>query len=90
MKILLIFITALILASCKKEYIEHPTCRRYLELSDKFFPDSNTYTHTDTLWPQGRIANYACDSELLKLQTYVLHKEGCLTGGYQMFRYVIT
>lgn len=77
------------LFSCSKsDYIEHPTCRRYIEVSDKFDGDMN-YIRTDTLWPNGRIANEVCNADLDSMRAYVPNVEGCPTGGYQEFRYLI-
>lgn len=81
-------ILSILFFSCTKEYIENPTCRRYLELSDKYDGEMH-FLRTDTLWPNGRIANEVCDSDLLRLKNYVPFVEGCTTGGYQEFRYVI-
>jgi hypothetical protein len=96
MKHLLIAITVAALAawlpvltSCTKQYIEHSTCRRYLELCDKFDEDGH-YLRTDTLWPSPvHVAQIACDSELLKIEQYVPFKQGCANGGWQEFRYVV-
>src|SRR5262245_6625784 len=80
----------LIILSCTKVYTEKPTCRKYLKVSDKYFPDSLTYVRTDTFYFNvERVATYACDSELRRLENYKPFKEGCETGGWQRFRYII-
>jgi hypothetical protein len=86
-KPVLIILLVLALASCTKEYIEQPTCYRYLELSDKYDGEM-VYLKTDTLWPGGRQSTYACDDELKKIENYKPHAEGC-EQGYQVIRYEI-
>ena len=75
---------------CTKAYTENPTCHRYLELSYKYDGEMNQIPghFPDTLWPNGRLGNYACDSELLKLQNYQPHPEGC-AAGWQIIQYEI-
>ena len=75
------------MASCTKEYIETPSCYRYLELSDKYDGEM-VYVHTDTLWPNGRYNNVVCGADVDRLQSFVGKPEGC-TGGWQMVRYEI-
>jgi hypothetical protein len=87
---LLLCVTVIVsLLSCNKnDYIESPTCYKYIELSEKFDSELK-YTHTDTLWPSGihGVLSYACDNELQKLLKYVPDTVGCLTGGYESIHY---
>jgi hypothetical protein len=77
------------LFSCSKngEYIQKPTCYRYLELSDKYNGEL-IYLRTDTLWPQGRYNNVACGDDTLKLMK-IFPLEGCDNGGFQRMRYLL-
>jgi len=81
-------ITFFCLTSCTKQYSENPTCRRYLELIDKFDGEM-IYLRTDTLYPNGINSNYACDSELLKLINYVPRIEGCENGWQKVYCKII-
>jgi hypothetical protein len=86
-----VFITAFVLimfSSCTKEYVQNPTCFRYIELSDKYNSEM-IFIKTDTLYPSGKLETYACGEDVEKIQNYVPRMQGCETGGYQVFRYVI-
>ncbi len=76
----------LILSSCKKsDYVQKPTCFRYLELSDKWDGEM-IYMRTDTIWPNNRLSQIACnDDTAIFYKTFPL--TGC-AGGWQQFRYI--
>jgi hypothetical protein len=84
----ILFTVLLFSCGCTKQYSENPTCRRYLELIDKFDGEM-IYLRTDTLYPNGRISNYACDSELMKLINYQPKIEGCENGWQKVYYKII-
>jgi len=89
MRYLVLFGIIVMLFSCSKngEYIQRPTCYRYLELSDKYNGEL-IYLRTDTIYPQGVYNNVACGDDTMKLmQSFPL--EGCENGGFQQMRYLL-
>jgi hypothetical protein len=73
---------------CTKQYIEHPTCQRFVEVSDKYDFKMH-YIRTDTLFPMGRIANVICGDSVNILRNYKSPITGCQNIGYQQFRYIV-
>jgi len=91
MKKILYLLIPLFLASCSKEYVQHPTCFFYMETSDKFTGEM-VPIRTDTIWTSGvpgRL-NYACDEEVTKLEEANRNAipVGC-ESGFQIIHYKI-
>lgn len=89
MKLILAIIAALILISCTKEYIEHPSCYRYLELSYKWTGDMIPIQghFPDTIYSASRYNNIVCGNDTLRLISDA-KPTGCPTG-YKQTIYVI-
>jgi hypothetical protein len=90
----ILIICSFALVGCTKEYLEKPTCFRYLEVTDKWTSEVRPTSamkadRVDTLWPNGRVANVVCDGEVDRLQKIDLDTIGCNSGGWQSTRYVI-
>ncbi len=82
----LVYLLAITMTSCTKgDYIQKPTCFRYLELSDKWDGEM-IYMRTDTIWANDPHSQIACnDDTAIFYKTFPL--TGCATG-WQQFRYI--
>lgn len=87
----ILFVMILALFSCTKQYIENPTCFKFMELSDKFTGEM-VPIRVDTLWTSGvpGVLSYACGADVNKLEqaNRDAHPEGC-ESGFQIIHYKI-
>jgi len=84
MKLFLIICT-LALAACTKEYVQRPTCYRYLEIVKRWDGEMRPLT-PDTLYPSSRQASIVCDDDTTRLLNFQGKFEGC-SGGWQQVTY---
>ena len=89
MRKLIPLVLIVMLFSCSKngDYIQKPTCYRYLELSDKYDGEL-IYIRTDTIFPNGIYNNVVCNEDTLKLINFKGKMEGC-GSGWQQIRYLL-
>lgn len=81
---ILLGLVILIFASCTKEYDQHPTCYKYIQLIDRFTGERD-YIGTDTTYPGGKFEQVCNDDTIIfHLQPDTL---GCI-GGYFSYRYI--
>jgi len=78
----------LIVISCSKngEYIQKPTCYRYMQITERWDGEMIPLK-PDTSFPGGELSSVLCNNDtLIAYRTFP--KEGC-AGGWQQIRYIL-